>query len=134
MKNSLPKKSLRPSKSPRKSRVVFLDDDVAYGQLLSHVATKLGFIAQHFETFEEIDQPTLRDADVLVVDYNLAGETGVDVGETLARRRCKKPILLVSGTQDAVKLGEWPNNIRSFASKAIGPFAVLDSIRNLLPA
>lgn len=67
-----------------------------------------------------------------MLDYDLVDCTGLDIGKKLARCRVSAQILLVSANQDAFKAGDWPQNICHFTSKSLGPFGVIDSIRQLL--
>jgi len=115
----------------RKSRIVLIDDDPSFTGLMSHVATKNGLIAETFDAMEDVDEKTLAEADVLVVDYDLGRMTGLDIGRRLERMRYKKPVLLVSADVRAFKQKNWPSTIRNFVAKSLGPFGVLRTIREL---
>lgn len=120
--------------STRKPRILVIDDDDKFGRMMAHIACNNGLILNHFPSLEDAGQELLADADVVVIDYDLGGESGVGVSRTLERHHRQKPVLLISASQDAMRDTAWPANIRSFVAKSMGPFSVLDSIRSLVLA
>jgi DNA-binding response OmpR family regulator len=116
----------------RKPRILLIDDDPSFTSVMAHVAMKNGLIAHSYNDIDEVEPRALEDADVVVLDYDLGHTTGLAIGRWLERLRFKKPVLLVSADHrafgDAVG---WPSTIRNFATKSLGPFGVLQSIRAL---
>ena len=118
----------------RKPRVTVIDDDLIFGAMLARVAASEGIVVRHGASIDEIDPATLASTDVLVIDYHLEQGTGVELGQALHERHIRKPILLISASQDATRASDWPDSIRSFASKSVGVFGVLKSIHRILAA
>lgn len=116
----------------RKSKVVIIDDDPVFAHVMSHVATQNNLIVKTFCDMEEVDPGAFDDADLVVLDYDLGHTTGLEIGRHLEDRRIGAPILLVSSSNDAFKVEEWPHNMRNFAAKSLGPFGVLDSIKQMV--
>lgn len=84
-------------------RVLVVDDEVDYPQLLSIILSKEGFTVQTAATAQEAVAP--RDdfvPDVLVVDWMLEGaDTGLDVAAALLQRSPRMRTILITGYPSA---------------------------------
>jgi hypothetical protein len=115
-----------------KCQVVLLDDDPVFGGLMELAGAKCGVSVKSRTPDEDVSDRELREADLILLDYDLESTTGLRWGTQLLERRIATPVLLVSGGQDAFRDADWPDNIRGFTSKELGPFGILDSIFQVL--
>jgi CheY-like chemotaxis protein len=82
--------------SRRKRRVVIIDDDPAFGELLITLVGSLGHDAVVKEDSSASHTYEIRDSDIVFVDLMMPKVSGVQVLEQLARQNVKSAIVLVS--------------------------------------
>jgi len=80
----------------RKRRVVIIDDDPAFGELLTSLVSGLGHDAVVKEDSSASHTYEVRDSDIVFVDMMMPKVNGVQVLEQLARQNVKSAIVLVS--------------------------------------
>ena len=82
--------------SKRKRRVVIIDDDPAFGELMTSLVGSLGHDAVVKEDSSASHTYEVRDSDIIFVDIMMPKVSGVQVLEQLARQNVKSAIVLVS--------------------------------------
>ena len=82
--------------SKRKRRVVIIDDDPAFGELLTSLVGGLGHDAVIKEDSSASHTYEIRDSDIVFVDLMMPKVSGIQVLEQLARQNVKSAIVLVS--------------------------------------
>ena len=80
----------------RKRRVVIIDDDPAFGELLTTLVGGLGHDAVVKEYSSASHTYEIRDSDIVFVDLMMPKVSGIQVLEQLARQNVKSAIVLVS--------------------------------------
>ena len=80
----------------RKRRVVIIDDDPAFGELLTTLVGSLGHDAVVKEDSSASHTYEVRDSDIVFVDLMMPKVSGVQVLEQLARQNVKSAIVLIS--------------------------------------
>jgi EAL domain-containing protein (putative c-di-GMP-specific phosphodiesterase class I) len=83
-------------------RLLVVDDEPSICELISDVATMVGFVAQSASTAEEIDGLLGADFDVIVLDLALIGSDGIAVMKTLASRAPGARVVLASGASERI--------------------------------
>ena len=77
-------------------QVFFIDDDPAFGELLTTLVGSLGHDAVVKEDSSASHTYEIRDSDIVFVDLMMPKVSGVQVLEQLARQNVKSAIVLVS--------------------------------------
>ncbi|MDO8353561.1 MAG: response regulator [Aestuariivirga sp.] len=80
----------------RKRRVVIIDDDPAFGELLTKLVGSLGHDAVVKEDSSASHTYEIRDSDIVFVDLMMPKVSGIQVLEQFARQNVKSAIVLVS--------------------------------------
>ena len=119
----------------RKRRVVIIDDDPAFGELLTSLVGSLGHDAVVKEDSSASHTYEVRDSDIVFVDMLMPKVSGVQVLEQLARQNVKSAIVLVSSNDQL--LHEAEQLVKSLDLGLLGvlhkPFQLLD-VQTLLEA
>ncbi len=92
-------------------RVLFVDDEVALGQVANHVLNRLGYQPSIFNSSEAAwaaIQAAPDAYDIVVTDLTMPVMTGIDLARLVLKLRPSLPIVIVSGytgtlTEDAVR-------------------------------
>ena len=82
--------------SAPKSRVVIIDDDPAFGKMLTSLVGGLGHDAVVKEDSSASHTYEVRDSDIVFVDMMMPKVNGIQVLERLARQNVKSAIVLIS--------------------------------------
>lgn len=115
---------LQPRTTPK---ILLVDDDPMYGKILQRLAANHKVSITFCSSLEELGQLDTLDFDVGIIDYNLGAVTGVELTTYLEHTLpTDLPIILISQTRQLVSR-RWPDSIRDFVHKAMGPYAVLDA-------
>ena len=80
----------------RKRRVVIIDDDPAFGELLTTLVGSLGHDAVVKADSSASHTYEIRDSDIVFVDLMMPKVSGIQVLEQLARQNVKSAIVLMS--------------------------------------
>jgi two-component SAPR family response regulator len=80
-----------------KRRVVIIDDDAAFAELLTKMVTSLGHIAVVKSDPRISDTYEIRDDDIVFVDILMPHVNGIQVLEQLSRQNVQSAIILISG-------------------------------------
>ena len=109
-------------------KILLVDDDSIFCQIFKRCCD---LFKVHVDTCPD---PTsfVRDEhfdyDVIVMDYNLGGSTGLDLIHKMESKLASQvPVILVSGSKQALKQ-DWPFSIREFVHKDLGPITILDAV------
>lgn len=115
--------------APQSPRVFLLDDDPVFCKLMEKAAERNGVpltICSNLADFGR--DPSHRDFDVAVIDYFLEDLKGPQIVWLLDER----PVVLVSGNETCVDEDkEWPEAIKKFVPKSLGPEAILEAALTL---
>ena len=105
--------------------ILIIDDDEMFGRTLSKVGGREGFPVSVQLSAEKLLAGAQIDADVAVIDYDLGSRiTGLRVAEYLALHFPTLPVVLVSQSSE-LDTDRWPNSIKKFVHKSIGPVGIL---------
>lgn len=118
-----------------KRRVVIIDDDPAFGELMTTLVGGLGHDAVFKEDSSASHTYEIRDSDIVFVDLMMPKVSGIHVLEQLARQNVKSAIVLMSsnhrGLQEAEEIVK--NLDLEFLGVLHKPFQLPD-VRSLLEA
>lgn len=119
-------------------RIVLIDDDPSYGNIMSTFASARGLSMDHFTDLGQMGSlGRLSDYSVAIVDFDLGSMNGIEIAEYLPVFFNGMPMILISG-KDRVSnvMSPWPSCIKEFVHKDRGPDHILDlTIQHLaLPA
>jgi CheY-like chemotaxis protein len=92
--------------STPKRRVVIIDDDPAFAELLTTLAGSLGHNAVVKEDSSASHTYEVRDSDIVFVDMMMPKVNGIQVLEQLARQNVKSAIVLISSNDQFLHRGE----------------------------
>jgi DNA-binding NtrC family response regulator len=111
--------------------VVLYDDDRSFGVIMERIAEQYKIrltFCHSWEDFKKVLDWKTDTADVLIIDYDLGEQTGVEMATRLPPSLKACPVILVSGSQHVdVPISAWPDCIKGFLQKEIGPFAILEA-------
>ena len=117
-------KIMQPTTMPR---ILVVDDDPTFGRIMQQVASKKGSAVTYCKSVDELSMLSSWDFDVIVMDYDLGSITGFEVTDYLEKSSSAEvPVILVSQTRLRGSQ-KWPQTIREFVHKGLGPFAILDA-------
>jgi CheY-like chemotaxis protein len=91
---------------PPKRRVVIIDDDPAFAELLTKLVGSLGHNAVVKEDSSASHTYEVRDSDIVFVDMMMPKVNGIQVLEQLARQNVKSAIVLISSNDQFLYRGE----------------------------
>lgn len=115
------KESSRKANDTFLHKVVLIDDDPVFCKLLSAQAQNFSVHLDYFASLESMSSiGNLRNYACAIVDYDLGGMTGVEIGEYLQHLFRDLPMVLISQTERSPGLSGWPNSIKGFVSKSDG--------------
>lgn len=82
--------------------VLYIDDDVGLARLLQKALSRHGMTVEHATGgAESLAQLAANRFDVIALDHNLGGETGLDLIPQLVAAARRTPIIYVTGSDDA---------------------------------
>jgi len=83
-------------------RILYVDDDAGLGRLLQKSLSSAGMQVRHVETGDEgLRLLAVETFDILALDHNLGGETGLDVLARVRALPAAPPVIYVTGSDDA---------------------------------
>lgn len=114
----LPEDEKNPAITPRKKRILIVEDEITIRNLMSEFLSKEGYMVEQASTAEEalrlLDGTTY---DLVITDLGLPGMGGEKFLEELTRRKTGIPIIIASGYMHGKKVLENP-----------GPYGVVASL------
>ncbi len=119
-----------------KNRIVLIVDDPVYNSVLVKYAALAGIEIDVYESLAEMGSiGRLGNYDAAIVDYDLGGLTGVEIGEYLSAFFGHIPMVLVSASEREAKSNSpWPESIMTFCIKSDGHAFVLNEALKSLSA
>ena len=112
-------------------QVVLIDDDPVFCKLLSAEAKHFSVQLDSYASLESMSSiGSLRNYACAIVDYDLGGMTGVEIGEYLQHLFQDLPMVLISQTERSPGLSGWPNSIKGFVSKSDGASGIFKSLQD----
>jgi len=116
---------LKPETIPR---ILVVDDDPSFGKIMRRAAAYKGADVVVCKSLEDFGSLSNFDFDVVLMDYDLGAVTGVELTKYLERlTKDEIPVVLVSQSNQK-NAHQWPDSIREFVHKGLGPFAILDAL------
>jgi two-component sensor histidine kinase/CheY-like chemotaxis protein len=83
-------------------RILYIDDDAGLGRLVQKALAPHGIDVHHVETADEgLRRLATETFDLVALDHNLAGETGLDILPKIRNRPDPRPVIYVTGADDA---------------------------------
>lgn len=118
---------------PESRRMVLIDDDPAFCQIVASFAASRGLDLDYYSTLHEMGSlGKLSDYAIAIVDFDLGSMNGLEIAEYLPIFFGDMPMVLISGKHRQAEATPWPKSIRTFIHKDQGPDAILDAAANLL--
>lgn len=116
-------------------KLVLIDDDMAFGSIMTSFAMSRGLELDHFSTLQEMGSlGRLSEYCVAIVDYDLGAMNGVEIAEYLPVFFGEMPMVLISGmSRKSPSQIPWPKSIREFVHKDVGPDKILDIALKYVP-
>ena len=116
--------------------VFVIDDDPVVRQTLQLLMESAGFRAECFASAEEFQGVfDSSNPDCIVIDIGLPGMSGLDLLEELHRNGVTTPMILFSGSDDAVlAVQAIKAGAQDYCAKSRGPTALLNSVRKAIKA
>lgn len=96
----------------REPFLLLIDDEPSVGRFIAHAAAECGYRAVATSGAEAFKREFRdHDPDVLALDLSMPGVDGIELLRFLAERKCKAPILIISGfdrrvLESSIRLGE----------------------------
>jgi DNA-binding NtrC family response regulator len=114
-------------------RIAVVDDDPRFIKLMIAIGRTRGVVIDGFLNPIEFGWALVgRTYDLIVVDYDLGGVTGVEVAQALASS-CSAPVMLVSGHgSHELPLALAPRNLKGFIYKGRGATNFFDQILSMI--
>ena len=110
-----------------KSRILLVDDDPVFAKIIKRAAEFRGVSLAHCSTLDEFAKLQQSEYDVLIMDYDLGAVTGLELASYYEKfSAAETPVILVSKTA-RLDTRKWPDSIREFVHKDLGPLAILSA-------
>lgn len=95
-------------------RILFAEDEDSFRLSLSQFLTERGFIVESVATGENVlGLLSRREFDVIVLDYDMPGKSGLNVLQWMLEQKCEVPVIILTGAGsehvavEAMKLGAY---------------------------
>jgi CheY-like chemotaxis protein len=86
---------------PSLGRVLVVDDEPEVGATLQEILTELGYVVKHVRSgAEALHLAPVFEPDVVLLDLQMPGMSGVEVLDHLRRDHRDIPVVILSGNQD----------------------------------
>jgi DNA-binding response OmpR family regulator len=115
-----------PQEQPFPSRLLVIDDDHLHRLIICRAGAKAGYIPAEAASYEEAVRLVQETAfDCITLDLSLGARAGVDLLRHLWVIKCKAPVMIISGSDDAMcketmRVGKSLNlNIREWVPKPV---------------
>ena len=119
-----PEKLFVPDLPPK---ILLIDDDPTFSKIMSKAAARSGVTMGSCQSVEDIDSVDPGTYQVHIIDYDLGYVNGLEFVRYLESFSLGEiPVILVSHSNLPGKI-RWPDSIREFVHKNLGPFAILDA-------
>ncbi len=115
--------------APDDMRIIILDDDPTMAKVLAASLCSRNFTALSF-TESAVALAALRPDDILITDYVLPGQDGLEIARQAYRDGWRGPLFVMSGQVDSVKA---PADGPRFVSFLRKPFPVETLLQVLAP-
>jgi DNA-binding NtrC family response regulator len=111
---------------PPKSRVLLVDDDWDFAELVRSKAEAMGLDVEHHTSAKTLGRTNLGGFAVAIIDYNLGSTSGLQIAEVIDDLTVDLPVILISGERQIDPLNRfWPQCIRGFITKERGLDVIL---------
>jgi DNA-binding response OmpR family regulator len=120
--------------TPSRDKLLVIDDDRAFGAIMTVVAKQKGFEPHYFTSLIEMGSfARIRDFDLAIIDYYLGSLRGDEIAEYVDTFFRDIPVMIVSSQEfQNEQIEEWPASVRKFVSKMEGPDAIIETARGIL--
>jgi len=107
--------------------MLVIDDDPLFRKTVAEMARRRNISVVQCRSLKELEDSTLGDFDVAVVDYYLDGFKHDLKGTEVAESLLGTPTILVSNTEAPYEDSSiWPTAIQRFISKSVGPLGIVN--------
>jgi DNA-binding NtrC family response regulator len=115
-------------------RLLIIDDDICFGALMSAVAPKYNLEPRFFPSLVDMGSfARIRDFDIAVIDYFLGHLRGDEIAEYVDTFFDDIPVIIVSAEESLSQREKtWPESVRIFLPKSIGPDGIAATARKVL--
>jgi len=126
--------SMNDKHSTAKPRIAIVDDDPGMRRFLARVLRLTGFSTVTYESGEAFLQEQLREPSVCVLlDLSMAGISGFEVKDRLAKSHPNVPVILITGQTDpALGVIAQQKGFTACLAKPLDPPLLLSAIRQAL--
>jgi len=102
-------------------RILLLDDDPAYVNLMRKLAGKHGIPFTGCSSLDDLNPDFYHDYDIAIIDYNLGHVTGSEVSRYLTHFHGSVPTLIISqSTHGYADHESWPRHVKGYFLKSNG--------------
>lgn len=117
-----------------KPRMLIIDDDSAFGVLLSALARKKGFEPQFAPSLLSLGSfACIRDFEIVVADYYMDSVRGDEIAHYAQMFTMDVPVIIISGRHFSKGEQEkWPSCVKDFVAKDQGAEKIIDSAIEVL--
>lgn len=116
-------------------RLLLIDDDETYGQLMTMVAASRGVQLDYFPSLAATGSiGAIGQYDAAILDFFLDSFTGTEIAEYFDAFFAETPVILVSGSHENPAKAPPPKCVRRFMCKAVGPRRILDEAMTMIEA
>ena len=114
--------------------LLIIDDDRSFGAVLVAHAVKKGFKPTYCTSLLDLGSfARIREFDIAIVDYYLGSLRGDEIAEYVDTFFREIPVVIVSAESfKSEQIAKWPQSVRRFVSKSVGPQAIVDATAKVL--
>jgi CheY-like chemotaxis protein len=125
---SLPKQASTGAAGKDRLRLMVIDDDQTFLRTIRRAGELKGCEVTWCRSIAEFNAVKNIRHDAVLMDYHLGSTNGCELTYQLEDTiNDKAPVILVSNSFRA-KTDAWPENIREFVHKNVGPLAIIDAV------
>lgn len=114
-------------------RILVIDDDPAFGQIMKALAQSHGIACDWAESLDALGRVgKVGEYDLAILDYFLEQFTGGEIAEYVEVFFSKVPVVIVSSSPDIhAQQRKWPQCVKVFVDKSAGAKSILKQALDL---
>lgn len=114
-------------------KILLIDDDVEYGKIMERIAKKNNTQLYYYPSLENVPTNGEVKFDAAIVDFDLGNITGLELTSYLETNCAQMiPVVLISHSGRWNSKRFWPDTIKDFVHKKLGPSVVLNTVHEVI--